>query len=86
VGDSVIQGPADYLRTTTITVPTYIKKQANLAYTENEIKQYEAMNGRYPESLKELEEWRGEPLGKLPGGYAYSYDPKSGKLDVVAAP
>jgi hypothetical protein len=83
-GNSVLYGPTDYLRTTTITVPRRIKTQANLAYVTNEIKQFWALKNRYPSSLKELEEWRGSALYKLPAGYKYDYDAATGALDVVA--
>ena len=69
---------------TVITVPNYIKTNANLSYIQNEINQFYAMEDRYPYSLKELEDWRGEALYKLPKGYAYSYDKDTGKLDVVS--
>jgi len=82
-GNSLVNAPADYVRMTTITLPRRIKSQARLAQTMNEIKQFQAIEGHYPKTLKELEEWRGEPLQELPTGYVYSYDPKTGTLDVV---
>ncbi len=85
-GDSVIQAPANYLRATTITVPRHITSQARLAQTQNEINQFKALEGRYPYSLKELEQWRGAALQSVPSGYAYKYDSETGKLDVVRIP
>ena len=85
VGDSVLRGPGDYLYTATVTAPRHIKKTVADAYISNEIKQFHALEGRYPKSLQELEKWRGEPLKPAPGGAEYSYDPKTGELDLVPA-
>ncbi len=84
VGKSVIHAPADYLGTVTITAPRKIQREANLAYTQREIQQYNAMEGQYPESLEALEEWRGAELNELPKGYRYNYDSESGELTIVA--
>ena len=84
-GDSLLHGPADYLRTTTITIPRYARKTVDVASVQNEIKQFYALQGRYPKSLDELAQWRGEPLPETPKGYVYVYDPASGKVDVVPA-
>jgi len=85
VGESVLRGPGDYLGTVAVTAPRYARKQIDLSYLTNEINQYQASEGHYPASLKDLETWRGEPLPPPPAGGKYSYDPKTGKLDMVAA-
>jgi len=85
VGDSVLRGPGDYLYTATVTAPRHIKKTAAEAYLTNEIKQFHALEGRWPKSLEELEQWRGEPLQAPPGGTKYSYDAKTGELTLVPA-
>lgn len=83
VGENVLDAPADYLRTTTVTAPRAAKRKVNLSYLQNEIKQWWAMKGRYPKSLDELEEWRGTELPECPTGYEYDYDASEGKLEVV---
>lgn len=85
VGESILRGPGDYLSTVVVTAPRYARKQIDLTYLTNEINQYQAAEGHYPASLKDLETWRGEPLPPEPAGGKYSYDPKTGKLDMVAA-
>ncbi|KPK65415.1 MAG: hypothetical protein AMK73_03025 [Planctomycetes bacterium SM23_32] len=82
-GDSMLHAPDDYLRTVTVTVPRRIESSADQALIQNEIKQFYALEGRYPESLEELVEWRGEPLPQTPRGYVYSYDAATGELLVV---
>lgn len=51
-----------------------------------EIKHFYGFEGRYPESLEELEKWRNTKLPELPPGLAYDYDPATGRLEVVSAP
>ena len=85
VGESVLRGPVDYLNTVTVTAPRYAKKQIDLSYIGNEIKQFQAAEGRFPASLKELETWLGEPLQAPPTGAKYSYDPATGKLELLVA-
>jgi 5'-nucleotidase len=82
-GESVIMAPMQYLHTTTVTAPRRARATISLAYIQNEINQYNALEGRYPASLAELEKWRGEPLGEAPPGYVYRYDAAEGKLEVV---
>ena len=84
-GSSLIQAPADYMRTVTIKAPRYAKKTVGLALVRNDLGAYKAMQGEYPPSLEKLAEWRGSPLPELPRGQAFSYDPKTGKINVVAA-
>ncbi len=83
VGESIIDAPADYLRTTAIAAPRYARKTLDTAYIQNEVRQFNALKGRLPRSLDELVEWRGQPLPETPKGYVYSYDPATGKLEVV---
>jgi len=83
VGESVLYGPGDYLTTTVITAPRYARKSIDTAYIQNEVNQFQAMEGHYPKSLDELVQWRGQPLPETPKGYVYKYDPATGKLEVV---
>ena len=83
VGESVLRGPGDYLYTATVTAPRFAKKTVATAYIENEIKQFQASQGRYPDSLEELGKWLGEPVQAAPGGTRYNYDPKTGTVEVV---
>jgi hypothetical protein len=83
IGDNLLQAPADYLRTTTIQAPRHARKTVDVAYVQNEIYQWEAIHGRFPKSLDELVEWRGAPLPEVPNGHKYTYDPETGKVDVV---
>jgi hypothetical protein len=85
VGESLIQAPADYLRTVTITAPRQARKSLDTSFTQNEVNQFFAMEGRYPKSLDELVQWRGAPLPETPSGYVYKYDAAAGKLEVVPA-
>jgi len=82
-GESVIQGPVDYLRTVTITAPRQARKTIDMAYIQNEVKQFYALQGHFPKSLDELVQWRGAPLPDTPSGYVYNYDPATGKVEVV---
>jgi hypothetical protein len=82
-GESVIHGPVDYLRTVTITAPRQARKTIDMAYIQNEVKQFYAMKERFPNSLDELVQWRGEPLPETPSGYVYKYDAATGKVEVV---
>jgi hypothetical protein len=82
---SVLKAPGEYLYTTTVTAPRYAKKTVAQAYVENEIKDFWALKGRYPASLDELGQWLGEPVQAAPPGTKYSYDPKTGALNVVPA-
>jgi hypothetical protein len=85
VGESLIQAPADYLRTVTISAPRQARKSLDTSLIQNEVTQFSAMEGRYPKSLDELVQWRGAPLPETPGGYVYKYDAAAGKLEVVPA-
>jgi len=57
-----------------------------VAELTHDIQQFYGMNGRYPESLEELEKARTRPLPKLLPRLAYDYDPETGELMVVDAP
>jgi hypothetical protein len=83
VGDHILRAPSDYVRTVTITAPRRIESGAQQALIQGEIKQFFAIEGRYPATLDELVEWRGEALPEPPKGYAYRYDPQKGTLQVV---
>jgi len=86
VGKNPVQAPVDYLYVTTVKAPRHIKETAFLATLNNEIKSFWGLEGRYPESLKELEQWRGAPLPRLPKGLGYDYDPNTGQLKAVEVP
>lgn len=83
VGESVVHGPTDYLRTTTITAPRRARKKIDKAFIQRELRQFEVLKGRKPKSLEEYEEWRGEPLPEPPSGYEYEYLPEKNELNVV---
>jgi len=77
--------PAEYARAA-VSARTYARETALKAYLENELKQFRALHGRFPKDLKELEQWRGEPLQDPGTGYAYKYDPTAGTINVVESP
>lgn len=56
-----------------------------LLAVRNELKQFHALKGRWPESLEEFTEWRGAELPDLPQGRRFQYDPKTGNLKIVDA-
>ncbi len=85
VGESVLRGPGEYLYTATVTVPRYAKKTISATYIEREIREFQALKGRWPKSLDELGQWLGEPVQAAPPGTKYSYDPSTGALEVVPA-
>ncbi len=82
-GESILQAPGDYMYGVTVTAPRQARKTLDTAYIQNEVNQFNAMEGRYPKSLDELVQWRGAPLPETPSGYVYKYDPATGKLEVV---
>ncbi|MCD6416431.1 MAG: hypothetical protein J7M08_07015 [Planctomycetes bacterium] len=86
VGESLINAPADYLRTVTITVPRHAEKTLDNARFTNELRQFQVTHDRYPKSIEEWEKWRGEPLGNPPPGYEYKYDASTGKLSINSVP
>jgi hypothetical protein len=57
-----------------------------VAELTRDINQFYAMNGRYPESLEELEKARNKPLPTLLSRLAYDYNPEDGTLIVVERP
>jgi len=79
----LLTAPVDYMEAVTVTAPRHARKTVALAELRREIGQFEALNERYPASLEELAQWRGGKLPDLPPGKAYSYDPKTGKLEIV---
>lgn len=74
--------PADYARVT-VDARSWAERKVDIATIQNELKHFYAFEGRHPHSLKELEDWRGQPLPELPKGYTYKYDPATGKLEAV---
>jgi len=86
VGKNPIQAPTDYLYVVTVRAPRHAKEVVFLADLNNQIKQFWGLNSRYPESLKELEEWRGAPVPQLPKGLGYDYNPQTGELKAVEVP
>ena len=84
-GDSMLTAPVDYLHTV-VSSRRHAQETMALALPQTDIKAFNAMKGRYPESLAELEKWRGAPLPALPDGLTYSYDPKTGKLEAIEEP
>ncbi|MGD2174222.1 MAG: hypothetical protein PVJ27_02375 [Candidatus Brocadiaceae bacterium] len=82
-GRSLLQAPADYYRTVTIDAPRHARETVGQIRMERELKQFEALKGRYPKSIEEFEQWRGEKLPELPQGQSYSYDASTGELKVM---
>ncbi len=83
VGDSVLHAPADYVGTVAVKVPRYAKRVLGVAQVQAEVRQFWALDDRYPRSIEELVEWRGQPLPELPKHMAYSYDPATGRLEAA---
>jgi len=77
---SPIAAPVTYMKAA-VDAKGYAERSLDISYLRNEIKQFYALEGRLPRSLKELEHWRGEPLPGLPNGYTYNYDPNTGKVE-----
>ena len=61
VGESIPRAPGDYLETVVLKVPSKARRTINLSSLQNEIRQFRAIEERYPASLAELAEWRREP-------------------------
>ena len=59
------------------------REEPNLLSVRNELKQFQALKGRWPESLQEFKQWRGADLPELPEGRGFDYDPASGELKIV---
>jgi hypothetical protein len=59
------------------------REEPQLLAVRNELKQFQAMKGRWPKDLEEFEEWRGTDLPDLPKGRKFDYDPETGKLELV---
>lgn len=80
-----VPGTLGYLPTV---MGAYQSSKVKLAVAElmHDIRQFYGLKSRYPESLKELEEWRTRPLPPLLRRLAYDYDPETGELQVVDAP
>jgi len=57
--------------------------QIDLAQTEQAIQQFNAAEGHYPKDLQELVPNYLAKLPKVPAGYQLTYDPASGKVQVV---
>ena len=53
---------------------------------EQSIKAFQAMEGRLPKSLEELEQWQDADLPELPRGRAFRYNAASGELKVTNVP
>jgi hypothetical protein len=76
----VLEAPGAYIEATAgAKVPAEIKlKKANL---EQFIKQFQAMNERFPASLDEIK--KNGALADPPSGYHWTYDAKTGAVDIV---
>ncbi len=81
-GTGFFEAPGVYLKTTVRAIP-YAERKVGTASAQYEVKQFYAIEGRYPHSLKELEQWRGEPLPAVRRGHTYKYDKATGKVEVV---
>ncbi len=85
-GTSLLNAPSDYLRVVAIDAPRNAKITAAIASLKPQIQYFRVEEGRYPESLEELARARSLTMPELPKGYEFSYDPATGKLEVVQAP
>jgi hypothetical protein len=83
LGENVLKGPGDYLYVTTVRAPRHAKQTLAIAELTQQIQQFNALKGRYPESLEELAKWRGAELPPVPSGSRYDYDQETGTLKVV---
>ena len=61
------------------------REDPHLLSVRNGLRQFKAMEGRWPESLEEFTEWRGARLPDLPEGRRFDYDPETGELKIVDA-
>lgn len=78
----VLTAPGDYVYEAAVTVPRFAKDSAGTSQVKHDIELFKAEKGRLPETLKELEEYRGAPLPKLPVGHHYKYNPKTGEISI----
>ena len=76
-GDSD-DGYIDQLRKTRSRAKTF----AEVEPARQCVRQFQALHGRYPKDLAELEK-AGMGPPKLPEGKRYEYDPQTGAIDVV---
>ena len=58
--------------------PRTTQERLAIINLENQLKQYRAVHGEWPESLEELEEW-GE-IPSLPQGKAFDYNAETGEV------
>jgi len=80
--DSAQQGSEGYMDVMTRSHRN-ARKMANITPLQQEIKQFQALKGRYPRSLQELEKWRGSELPEPPRDMTYSYNPETGQIQAV---
>ncbi len=80
-----LSAPAEYA-SAVFRARGYAEDSARKAWLENELKQFRALEGRFPKDLKELEKWRGEPLQSPGKGETYKYDPTTGTIEIVKSP
>jgi len=71
---------------TVVTLKSMSQRRIDTIQVDKWIKLFEAEHGRRPKSLDELQEGGYKPLPKLPPGYTYAYDSKSGKVSAVKEP
>ena len=67
---------------TMVKQPRVTKRIMGSIVAQKTVDGFVALKGRRPESIEELEEAMG-PLPQLPEGKRYSYDPESGRIEVV---
>ena len=75
--------PTRYLDIT-LHAPKKAQKKLNLISIQESLKAFQAINGRWPKSLEELQQ-NGYAIPKPPAGLKYQYDPKTGVVSVSNA-
>ena len=83
-GENPITAPVDYVDTV-VRQPKKVQKRVDLIAVQHDMRQFQAVEGRYPRTLEELAEWRGVALPQPPAGTSYQYDPNTGQISVQSA-
>lgn len=59
------------------------REKPKLLALRNELKQFHALKGHWPATLKKFAEWRNAPLPDLPEGRSFQYNSETGKIKIV---
>ena len=71
---------------TVVDAYTISRAKVPLINLRNQIKNFHAMEGRYPESLKELADWQKTTIPDLPSRLEFRYSAETGDVVVVEIP